>query len=70
MPKPSDNIYDARRGSTRTWRPEVVAAPVAQVQDEAVRAIMLTRRRALLMEAAEIARRCGLDPDTTGDEAA
>lgn len=70
MPKPSDDTRDPRRFGTRTWRPEVVAAPVAQVQDEAVRAIMLIRRRALLMEAREIARRCGLDPDTPDDAAA
>jgi len=61
---------DPRRFGTRTWRPAVVAAPVAQVQDEAVRAVLLIRRRALLMEAREIARRCGLDPDTPDDAAA
>lgn len=43
----SDTTRDPRRFGTRTWRPEVVAAPVPQVQDEAVRAVLLIRRRAL-----------------------
>lgn len=64
-----------KRSLTRTWHPASVApseslAPLAQVQDPAVRDILLTRRRALLMEAAEIARRCGLEPDAPDDEAA
>jgi len=48
----------------------VVAAPAAQVTDPALREILLIRRRGLLMEAREIARRCGLDPDMPDDEAA
>ncbi len=60
-----------KRSLTRTWHPaSVPSQPVAQVQDPAVRAILLTRRRALLMEAAAIARRCGLEPDAPDDEAA
>ncbi len=66
----SDGRRDPRRFGTRTWRPEVVAEPVVQVQDEALREILLIRRRGLLMEAREIARRCGLDPDAPEDEAA
>lgn len=66
----SNNTRDPRRFGARTWRPAVVAEPVAQVTDPAVRAVLLIRRRALLMEAREIARRCGLDPDTPDDEAA
>ncbi len=58
---------DPRRFGTRTWRPEVVAEPVAQVQDPAERALWLMRRRALKMELAEIERRCGLDPDAPDD---
>ena len=61
-----------KRSPTRIWQSAAVARaePVAQVQDPAVRDILLTRRRALLMEAAEIARRCGLEPDAPDDEAA
>jgi hypothetical protein len=60
-----------KRSLTRTWHPEPLpTAPIAQVQDPAVRDLLLTRRRALLMEAAEIARRCGLEPDAPDDEAA
>ena len=66
----SDNTRDPRRFGTRTWRPEVVAEPVVQVADPALREILLIRRRGLLAEAAEIKRRCGLDPDTPDDEAA
>jgi len=66
----SDERRDPRRSGTRTWRLEPVPEPVAQVTDPALRAIMLIRRRALLMEAHEIARRCGLGPDTPDDEAA
>ncbi len=66
----SATTRDPRRFGTRTWRPVVIAEPVAQVQDEAVRAVLLIRRRALLMEAREIARRCGLDPDTPDDAVA
>lgn len=59
------------RFPTRTWHSEVThPEPIPQVQDPAVRDILLTRRRALLMEAAEIARRCGIEPDTPDDEAA
>jgi len=42
----SDEQRDPRRFGTRTWRPEVVAEPVAQVQDEAVRAVLLARQGA------------------------
>jgi len=66
----NENTRDPRRFGTRTWPPAVVAEPVAQVQDQAVRAVLLIRRRALLMEAREIARRCGIDPDTPDDAAA
>jgi len=60
-----------KRFATHTWHPESLQAqPVAQVQDPAVRDILLTRRRALLMEAAAIARRCGPEPDAPDDEAA
>ena len=60
-----------RRSLTPTWYPEPTPTqPVPQVQDPAVRDILLTRRRALLMEAAAIARRCGLDPEKSDDEAA
>lgn len=60
-----------KRFTTRTWHPEPSPTqPLPQVQDPAVRDILLTRRRALLMEAAEIARRCGLEPDAPDDEAA
>ncbi len=59
-----------RRVPTRVWLADQRREPVAQVRDEAVRAVLLTRRRALLMEAREIARRCGLDPDTPDDAAA
>ena len=53
-----------KRSLMRTWHPDAPApAPVAQVADPAVRAILLARRRALLLEAAEIARRCGLDDE-------
>ena len=54
------------RATTRGHHPtQARSAPLAveQVQDPAVRAILLARRRALLMEAAEIARRCGLDDE-------
>ncbi len=63
----SENTRDPRRLGARTWRPAVVVEPVAQVQDEAVRAVLLVRRRALKMELAEIERRCGLDPDAPDD---
>lgn len=66
----SNNTRDPRRFGARTWRPEVVTEPVAQVQDEAVRAVLLARRRGLLQEVREIERRCGLDPDAPDDEAA
>jgi len=60
-----------KRFTTRTWHPESVPSqPVPQVQDPAVRDILLTRRRALLMEAAAIARHCGLAPDAPDDQAA
>jgi len=60
-----------KRFPSRTWHPESAQSePMAQVQDPAVRDILLTRRRALLMEAAAIARRCGLEPDAPDDEAA
>lgn len=60
-----------KRFTTRTWHPaSVPSQPVAQVRDPAVRDILLTRRRALLMEAAAIARGCGLEPDAPDDEAA
>ena len=60
-----------KRFATRTWSPAPAPVqPIPQVQDPAVRDILLTRRRALLMEAAEIARRCGLEPDAPDDEAA
>ena len=60
-----------KRFATRTWHPESASSqPVAQVCDPAVRAIMLARRRALLLEAAEIERRCGIEPDAPDDEAA
>ncbi len=65
----SDERRDPRRFGTRTWRPEVVAEPVAQVQDPAVRAVLLARRRGLLQEVREIERRCGLDPDAPDDAA-
>ncbi len=59
------------RFPTRTWRPKATSSdPIAQVRDPAVREILLTRRRALLMEVAEIERRCGLPPDAPDDEAA
>lgn len=46
---------------TRSWHKETdPSAPVAQVQDPADRALWLMRRRALLMELAEIERRCGI----------
>ncbi len=61
---------DPRRFGTRTWRPEAVAEPIAQVQDEAVRAVLLTRRRGLLQEVRQIERRCGLEPDSPDDAAA
>lgn len=66
----SDEQRDPRRFGTRTWRPEVVAEPVAQVQDEAVRAVLLARRRGLLQEVREIERRCGLGPAAPDDAAA
>ncbi len=60
-----------KRFTTRTWHPEPVPSqPVAQVRDPAMREILLTRRRALLMEAAAIERHCGLEPDAPDDEAA
>jgi len=60
-----------KRFTSRTWHPESAQSePVAQVQDPAVRAIMLSRRRALKMEVAEIERRCGIEPDAPDDEAA
>lgn len=69
------NLERRGRSATRTWHPQPIASaessvPIPQVQDPAVRDILLTRRRALLMEAAEIARRCGLEPDAPDDEAA
>lgn len=66
----SENTRDPRRLGARTWRPEVVAEPVGQVQDEAVRAVLLARRRGLLQEVREIERRCGLGTDAPDDEAA
>ncbi len=69
----SDTTRDPRRFGTRTWHPEVVAAPVAQVQDEAMRAILDLQQRAYLGMANEIRRRIGLrplHPDTPDDEAA
>ncbi len=64
-------MRDNPRLGTRTWHPESSPPrPVAQVQDPAVRAILLIRRRALLMEVAEIERRCGLTPDAPADAAA
>ncbi len=60
-----------KRFTTRTWHSaSVPSQPIAQVQDPALREILLTRRRALLMEAAAIARHCGLEPDAPDDEAA
>ncbi len=55
------------RAATRVWRAEAPATePVAQVRDPADRALWLIRRRALLMELAEIERRCGI---TAADDA-
>jgi hypothetical protein len=60
-----------KRFTTRTWHPEPVPSqPVTQVQDPAVREILLTRRRALLAEIAAIERHCGIAPDAPDDEAA
>jgi len=60
-----------KRSLTRTWHPQPVPSqPVSQVQDPAVRAIMLDRRRALLAEVAAIERHCGLAPDAPDGEAA
>jgi hypothetical protein len=56
------------RRETRTWRKEATPSEsVAQVRDPADRALWLVRRRALLMEVAEIERRCGLVPDEEDD---
>jgi hypothetical protein len=48
------------RPSTRTWQATpATAAPVARVQDPAVRAILLTTARALAMIVAAIRKHCG-----------
>jgi hypothetical protein len=65
-----DEQRERTRFGTRTWRPGSTPEPVGQVADPAMRAILLIRRRALLMEVREIERRCGLGPDTPDDEAA
>lgn len=54
----------------RVIRHERPGAPPLRVTDPALRALLQELRRARSMEAREIARRCGLDPDTPDDEAA
>lgn len=50
-----------RRTETRVWQAErPTTEPVAQVQDEGMRAYLLVERRSLLMRVAEIERRCGI----------
>ncbi len=53
-----------KRFATRTWHPEPSQAqPAPQVQDPAVREVLLRQRRHFLALAADIARVCGIEDD-------